>query len=58
MVKTSASVRLPFESSTPSIARTKLAAFLTCQGIGPAAIDSGLIVLSADDRQRRLARQP
>ena len=47
MIETSASVRLPFEASTPSIARTKLAAFLTRHEVAPAVIDNGLIVLSA-----------
>lgn len=46
MIETSASVRLPFESSTPSLARTKLAAFLTRHEVGPEVIDNGLIVLS------------
>ncbi|HPU13666.1 MAG TPA: ATP-binding protein [Aeromicrobium sp.] len=39
-------VRLPFESSTPSIARTKLAAFLTVNRAEPRLIDNALIVLS------------
>jgi len=39
-------VRLPFESSTPGIARTKLAAFLTINRIDLPVIDNALIVLS------------
>lgn len=39
-------VRLPFESSTPGIARTKLAAFLTLNRTDLAIIDNALIVLS------------
>ena len=39
-------VRLPFESSTPGIARTKLAAFLTLNRIALPVIDNALIVLS------------
>ncbi len=39
-------VRLPFERSTPSIARTKLAAFLTQNGASSDVIDDALIVLS------------
>jgi len=46
MVEKSASVRLPFEASTPSIARTKLAAFLIRHGLGDAVIDNAMIVLS------------
>ncbi|WP_166375855.1 ATP-binding protein [Aeromicrobium phragmitis] len=46
MIETSASIRLPFESSTPSIARTKLAAFLTRHEVDAEVIDNGLIVLS------------
>ena len=41
-----ATVRLPFESSTPSIARTKLAGFLTRNHAAPAVIDDALIVMS------------
>ena len=41
-----ATVRLPFEPSTPSIARTKLAAVLTVNRAVSAAIDDALIVLS------------
>ncbi len=39
-------VRLPFESSTPGIARTKLAAFLTLNRADLDVIDDALIVLS------------
>ena len=39
-------VRLPFESSTPGIARTKLAAFLALNRIPLPVIDNALIVLS------------
>lgn len=39
-------VRLPFESSTPGIARTKLAAFLTLNRADLATIDNALIVVS------------
>ncbi len=39
-------VRLPFESSTPGIARTKLAAFLTLNRTDLQTIDNALIVLS------------
>lgn len=39
-------VRLPFELSTPSIARTKLAAFLTIHRASSAIIDDALIVIS------------
>ncbi len=39
-------VRLPFESSTPGIARTKLAAFLTLNRTDLGLIDNALIVLS------------
>ncbi|WP_293781262.1 ATP-binding protein [uncultured Aeromicrobium sp.] len=46
MIETSASIRLPFESSTPSIARTKLASFLTRHDVDADVIDDGLIVLS------------
>lgn len=42
----SATVRLPFEPSTPSIARTKLAGFLTVNRASAAVIDDALIVLS------------
>nr|WP_255669104.1 ATP-binding protein [Aeromicrobium duanguangcaii] len=37
---------MPFESSTPGIARTKLAAFLTLNRIDLPMIDNALIVLS------------
>ncbi|MBA4607409.1 ATP-binding protein [Aeromicrobium sp. Marseille-Q0843] len=46
MVESRDVVRLPFESSTPGIARTKLAAFLTRNRTDLAAIDNALIVLS------------
>src|SRR6478736_7966565 len=46
MVQSRDLVRLPFESSTPGIARTKLAAFLTRNRTDLAAIDNALIVLS------------
>lgn len=39
-------VRLPFALSTPSIARTKLAAFLTVHRASSAVIDDALIVIS------------
>lgn len=39
-------VRLPFELSTPSIARTRLAAFLTVHRASNAVIDDALIVIS------------
>ena len=39
-------MHLPFVSSTPSIARTKLAAFLTINRIDIQIIDNALIVLS------------
>ena len=38
--------RLPFEPATASIARTKLASFLTLNGASPQVIDDALIVLS------------
>ncbi|MGJ9413874.1 ATP-binding protein [Aeromicrobium sp. CF4.19] len=41
-----ARVRLPFHPSTPSIARTKLAAFLTVHRAEPSVIDDALIVVS------------
>lgn len=41
-----ARVRLPFHPSTPSIARTKLAGFLTIHRADASAIDDALIVLS------------
>ena len=40
------SMHLPFVSSTPSIARTKLAAFLTVNRVEIETIDIALIVLS------------
>lgn len=39
-------VVLPFESSTPAIARTRLAAFLTLNRVSSTVIDDALIVLS------------
>lgn len=39
-------VRLPFELSTPSIARTRLAAFLTVHRASSDVIDDALIVIS------------
>lgn len=39
-------IRLPFASSTPSIARTKLAGFLTINRAAPGVIDNALIVVS------------
>ena len=39
-------VRLPFEPSTPGIARTRLAAFLTRQRASNEVIDDALIVIS------------
>jgi len=39
-------VRLPFAPSTPGIARTKLAAFLTMQRASNGVIDDALIVIS------------
>lgn len=39
-------IRLPFETSTPSIARTKLAGFLTVNQAPSEAIDNALIVVS------------
>ncbi len=40
------SISLPFASSTPSIARTKLAGFLTINRVPPTIIDNALIVIS------------
>lgn len=37
---------LPFETSTPAIARTRLAAFLTVNLASPSVIDDALIVIS------------
>lgn len=39
-------IRLPFEMSTPSIARTKLAGFLTINRTPSSVIDDALIVIS------------
>ena len=39
-------IKLPFETSTPSIARTKLAGFLTIHQAPSEAIDNALIVIS------------
>jgi anti-sigma regulatory factor (Ser/Thr protein kinase) len=39
-------IRLPFAASTPGIARTKLAAFLTVQRASNSVIDDALIVMS------------
>ncbi|HEY1116285.1 MAG TPA: ATP-binding protein [Acidimicrobiales bacterium] len=41
-----ATVRLPFAPSTPSIARTKLAGFLTINRASSTVIDDALIVMS------------
>lgn len=46
MIEQQASISLPFESSTPSIARTKLATFLTINCVPAAVIDNALIVIS------------
>lgn len=46
MVKSHDTIRLPFEPSTPSMARTKLASFLTVNRVGPGVIDDALIVIS------------
>ncbi|MEJ7634761.1 ATP-binding protein [Aeromicrobium sp.] len=40
------SIRLPFVASTPGIARTRLAAFLTVNRASNAVIDDALIVIS------------
>jgi len=45
-VKTHDTIRLPFEPSTPSMARTKLAAFLTVNRVASPVIDDALIVIS------------
>jgi serine/threonine-protein kinase RsbW len=45
-LKTHDMVRLPFASSTPGIARTRLAAFLTMQRASSTVIDDALIVIS------------
>src|SRR5665648_4166 len=42
----SQTIRLPFESSTPSMARTKLAGFLTVNQAPSSLIDDALIVVS------------
>lgn len=42
----SASLTFPFDASTPSMARTKLAAFLTRHRVGRTIIDDAMIVLS------------
>jgi serine/threonine-protein kinase RsbW len=39
-------IRLPFAASTPGIARTRLAAFLTMQRASNSVIDDALIVIS------------
>jgi len=46
VVKSHDTIRLPFEPSTPSMARTKLAAFLTVNRIPSEVIDDALIVIS------------
>ncbi len=45
-MKPSNTIRLPFEMSTPSIARTKLAGFLTIHRAPASCIDDALIVIS------------
>jgi serine/threonine-protein kinase RsbW len=45
-VKTHDTVRLPFAPSTPGIARTRLAGFLTIHRASNAVIDDALIVIS------------
>lgn len=45
-VKLTDTIRLPFEMSTPSIARTKLAGFLTIHRAPSSVIDDALIVIS------------
>lgn len=45
-MKPTQTIRLPFELSTPSIARTKLAGFLTINRAAPEVIDDALIVIS------------
>jgi serine/threonine-protein kinase RsbW len=45
-VKAHDTVRLPFAPSTPGIARTRLAAFLTRQGASDEVVDDALIVIS------------
>ncbi|MFT4188313.1 MAG: ATP-binding protein [Aeromicrobium sp.] len=46
MPRTHDVIRLPMASSTPSIARTKLAGFLTVNQVPASRIDDALIVLS------------
>lgn len=46
MMKAHDVVRLPFVLSTPSVARTRLAAFLTVHRASNAVIDDALIVIS------------
>lgn len=46
MVQVKDVIHLPFVASTPSIARTKLAAFLTVNRIELSLIDTALIILS------------
>ncbi len=45
-MRPSDTIRLPFEMSTPSIARTKLAGFLTIHRASSDVIDDALIVIS------------
>lgn len=45
-VNPQSTICLPFEMSTPSIARTKLAGFLTINRTPPSVIDDALIVIS------------
>jgi serine/threonine-protein kinase RsbW len=45
-VKAQDTVRLPFVASTPGIARTRLAAFLTVHRASSSVIDDALIVIS------------
>lgn len=45
-MKPSDTIRLPFAMSTPSIARTKLAGFLTVNRAPASVIDDALIVIS------------
>jgi serine/threonine-protein kinase RsbW len=46
MLKAHDTVRLPFAASTPGIARTRLAAFLTVHRASDAVLDDALIVIS------------
>ena len=39
-------IRLPFETSTPAIARTRLASFLTINRVPSAVLDAALLVIS------------